>query len=200
MGDNSGEELVTMAQRFCSSKRDWLVRICYQLLDKRDLPNPEQMAEDLAHDTYMRCGTISNAVWEGIKNKPGYIYKIAESWANEYYRESHREVATDPEDLASLSQGQNPADAEHSARIIKRVVNDLPASDQILFRLWYQFGYDSDEIATRLNISPENVRQRISRLKKKLRYLINGGDKTPPERLRAVDNSQTGSPPGPFGS
>lgn len=75
---------------------------------------------------------------------------------------------------------------ESSAKDLLATMNRLPVHYAAVLLLKYSQGYDDAEIAGLLNITEENVRQRLCRGKKKLKKLmdLDGGSKSESEQQR----------------
>ena len=111
-----------------------------------------------------------------VKHREAYIAKTAKNAAlkiynkrkknnensmNEYYTDSDNIDTTEEEVLSSLT-----------AQEIKSAINELSENDHNILELYYLHGMSYDEIARDLDITPENVRQRIHRARKRLMKIL----------------------------
>ena len=83
--------------------------------------------------------------------------------------------AKDHSNLSEIAEPAEPPD-DHEGReslaIISRMIISLPENQQRILKLSSFGGYSNQEIATMTGLSDENVRQLLSRARKKLRELF----------------------------
>lgn len=107
-----------------------------------------------------------------VRHKESYIAKAAKNAAlkiynkrkknnenstNEYYMDSDNIDTTEEEVLSSLT-----------AQEIKSAINELSENDHNILEIYYLHGMSYGEIARDLDITPDSVRQRIHRARKRL--------------------------------
>ena len=82
---------------------------------------------------------------------------------------------TSADELAEISDNLSSEDAEQSdsVRHIRRLIETLPSSQQRVIILSSIYHLDTAEIAEATGLSPGNVRQLLSRGRKRLRDLLN---------------------------
>ena len=82
---------------------------------------------------------------------------------------------TSADELAEISDNLSSEDAEQSdsVRHIRRLIETLPSSQQRVLILSSMYHLDTAEIAKATGLSPGNVRQLLSRGRKRLRDLLN---------------------------
>lgn len=170
----------TLAQQHFLADWEGVIQQCEILLRKRGFPDYRELAEDLAQDAYVKLGSVTDERWKTIENSDGYIYQTLRNLGNGLYREYRREQPMEVSELLGLLDqvGQNAELTEVLAILVEELLVDLPENDQKLFYLLFD-GYNPKEIAAELNLSYGAVRQRISRLGKKLRDKVYD-DKDPP--------------------
>ena len=170
----------TLAQQHLLADWGGVIQQCEILLKKRGFPDYRELAEDLAQNAYVKLGSVTNERWKTIENSDGYIYQTLRNLGNGLYREYRREQPMEVSELLGLLDqvGQNAELTEVLAILVEELLVDLPENDQKLFYLLFD-GYNAKEIAAELNLSYGAVRQRISRLGKKLRDKVYD-DKDPP--------------------
>ncbi len=180
----SGERQLNLAQKYCQERRPWLLAQCRLILKRMSVLDFEDKAEDLTHEVFILCGSRSDEEWEEVANHDGYLYTVAK---NKAYLDlkNGREEATDSEKLARMiesrdsQRGQSPADTEWIAIYLKQLWGMLSTAEQDLLNLLWE-GFKYQEIGKKLGLSDDAARQRISRMGKKLRRLVEAGDKDPP--------------------
>ena len=114
-------------------------------------------------------------LWQGWKryrpeHRPiTWLYRVALNTAISWRRRQKQHVATLPLDGFDLPE---ETVSQEQAAHLKALIAMLPTGDQRLVNL-YLDGFSSDEIARLLGISQTNVTTRISRIKEKLRNIVN---------------------------
>lgn len=127
-------------------------------------------AEDVVHQAFLRMINLLDKVGEPEEAKTrAYVVTVAESIAIDTFRRRRRIVPLDEEkvDIAPVPDcGYEERDA------IQRAIHRLPVQYGTVLNLRYSHGLEDEEIAGLLKISEANVRQRISRARKKLALLL----------------------------
>lgn len=127
-------------------------------------------AEDAVHQAFLRViGRLEKIDDNDCHKTRAYLVIITENVAIDLYRKRRRLVFW--EDLEEMIPGQPSEDAEEKDAIIQ-AIRKLPVPYAGVLKLRYAHGHSIGEIAAELGISEENVRQRISRAKKKLQILL----------------------------
>jgi RNA polymerase sigma factor (sigma-70 family) len=148
------------------------------LLARAKVPNYLDVAQDLTQKGFENCGTVSDETWAGLANPDGYVYRIVRNLVNAACAEllNRREESFDPTVIDQNSYGkptQNPAEAEESAIFLEEILRHLTDEERALVEMMYQ-EYTSREMAERLNLTYDAVRQRVFRLRRKLAQLMGG--------------------------
>jgi RNA polymerase sigma-70 factor (ECF subfamily) len=129
-------------------------------------------SEDAVHQAFIRLIDRMDKIDEGDRHKTrGFLVVITEHIAIDIYRKQKRQNCVSYDELEIFT----PDDSAHAFDIENTVVEailKLPVNYSTVLRLKYSQGYSDAEIADILGISEENVRQRISRAKKKLSALL----------------------------
>lgn len=133
------------------------------------------IVEDLAQDAWMALSQALRAErTTEIRSIGAFVYGIARNVANSEFRRDKRRPQTiadlpleslnvsRPVDFASLAQ----------ARLVRAALAALPDSDRALLAGAFEEGLDAPELATRLGVASATVRQRKSRLLKKIAEII----------------------------
>lgn len=127
-------------------------------------------AEDAVHQAFLRViGRMEKIDETDCHKTRAYLVIITENVAIDLYRRRRRLVSW--EDLEEMFPGQPDEAAEEKDAIIQ-AIRKLPVPYAAVLKLRYAHGHSMEEIAEELGISETNVRQRISRAKKKLQILL----------------------------
>lgn len=136
----------------------------------RKLTNDENMVEDIVQETYLKIiKNIETLRYENDKEFASLIGIMTRNCAFTYFKENNNN-AIHEEDLDS-GYYQDVVDYERvvvnsiTAQEVMEEINRMNPDYSIPLRLNLK-GYTSNEIASLLNISPENVRIRIYRAKR----------------------------------
>jgi len=100
-------------------------------------------------------------------NPGGYIMNIAKFKLLEYYRAKNKKIAS-VDDFDSHTFSTKEFDMRVES-LIKCAKKHLPKTDWSIIELSILYDYSSREVADRTNLSPGNVRQKLSRNLKKVR-------------------------------
>ena len=131
-------------------------------------------AEDAVHQAFLRIIDRLDKINDAECHKTrAYLVVITESAAIDIYRKRKQARIVSYEELEVYISSNMESDYEEKDAII-RAINKLPVNYSVVLRLRYSHGHTDAEIASLLKISEENVRQRISRAKKKLNQLLEG--------------------------
>lgn len=130
----------------------------------------EHHAEDAVHQAFLKLIKHLDKVddCDSYKTK-AFLTVITEHAAIDLYRKLKREQALSYEEAASYIAAPATSSCEHT---IYAAIKKLPKHFQIVLTLRYSHGYSMEEIADMLDLTPDNVRQRISRAKRRLQELL----------------------------
>lgn len=129
-------------------------------------------AEDAVHLAFMRVIKNIDKIDETNSHKTkGFLVIITENIALDLYRKQKRENTISYDDLEPFMQHQNSHQSSISGDLYTAMTK-LPIKDATILELKYSHGYKDHEIGLILDISPDNVRKRISRAKLKLAELL----------------------------
>ena len=128
-------------------------------------------AEDAVHKAFMRVIDHLDKIDDGDeKRTKAFLIVITEHIAIDIYRKENR-IKKDSYEELEVYISDNASEASSENKIISCIMK-LPVNYSTVLRLKYAQGYNDSEIAQILGISEANVRQRISRGKKKLSQLL----------------------------
>lgn len=127
-------------------------------------------AEDAVHQAFLRILPRLRKIDEQDCHKTrAYLVIITENAAIDIYRKRRKLISL--EELENLIPSYPSEDAVEKDAILQ-AIRKLPISYAVVLKLRYAHGHAIEEIAAELDISEENVRQRISRAKKRLQILL----------------------------
>jgi RNA polymerase sigma-70 factor (ECF subfamily) len=133
----------------------------------RNFQNYESDGEDLAQTVCERCGQIPDSEWEGVEKREHYLSIIIRHAADHAYREKKGSPIIGLEDPTLYARPH--FDRLEAALELKEALNTLPEDRRQLIEMAELEGMTSKELATLLNLTPENVRQRLSRSRRELK-------------------------------
>ncbi len=136
----------------------------------------KELAEEIVQETFMK-------IWEGRRQlKPelcfgAYLYRITRNILFNYLKRVTIErkikeqiLYTEPKNHQQTEQSIQLADIE---TLLQKVIAQLPPQRQTIFRLSRIEGLSHDEIAQKMNLSPNTVKVQMSKALKFLRtYLL----------------------------
>ena len=128
----------------------------------------EYLSEDVVHQAFIRIiDNLDKIDKIDCHKTKGFIVIIVENIAIDFYRKRKREKTISFDQVEFYIR-----DIKNESNLIINDVEEaiikLPINYSTVLRLKYSQGYTNKEISSILKISEENVRQRISRGKKKL--------------------------------
>jgi RNA polymerase sigma-70 factor (ECF subfamily) len=132
----------------------------------------EQAASELYQETFLRVWRAASTWRPGLAFRP-WLYRVAGNAARDRFRSGQREVVTQP--LDPERDGRSLA-TPVAAVDLERALARLPDTYRDAFLLGVVEGFDHNEVALVLGISPDNARARIARARLRLRELLTEGD------------------------
>lgn len=132
----------------------------------------EYLSEDVVHQAFIRIiDNLDKIDKIDCHKTKGFIVIIVENIAIDFYRKRKRENNISFDEVEFYIR-----DIKNESNLIINDVEEailkLPINYSTVLRLKYSQGYTNKEISKILKISEENVRQRISRGKKKLSQIL----------------------------
>lgn len=129
-------------------------------------------AEDAVHQAFLRIVDNLDKINEDDCHKTrAFLVVIVEHIAIDIYRNQKRE-STLSFDEFEIYIGDSSLSEHEITDDVFTAIASLPVNYSTVLRLKYSQGYENFEIAQILGITEENLRQRISRAKKKLGQLL----------------------------
>ena len=172
------------------------------------------IAEEITQDTFIQA----HKKLASLKNPsqfPGWLYVIADRRCKAWFRKKKREMqsleATSEETLEKAAysdyvyEQREEAAVEYRRQIVQKLMAKLPESERTVMVLYYLGEMSCEAISKFLGVSPNTVKSRLSRARKRLRKeeaLISeilGGVQLTPDLteniMREIGNVQQTSPP-----
>lgn len=143
----------------------------------RDLNLPEMEVEDIRQEVLIKLLAISNDRWNEIENVDGYLFKVARSQVLDHTRMLKRklyEISLDEEleERIPTADYTSQARKTESGILLRHLSNSLKTPEERELLGLMIIGYNEKEIALRLGMTHVAARQRVTRLKAKLRHQI----------------------------
>ena len=159
------EEEKRKFERIYTEYRQTMYFTAYRIL------NNVHTAEDAVHQAFLRVIEHLDKIDETNCHKTrGFLVIITEHIAIDMYRKRKCERTCSYDDMEfSIA---DTAEQVASSDEISLAIAKLPVNYSTVLRLKFSHGYTDAEIAAILSITEENVRQRISRAKKKLAEIL----------------------------
>ena len=132
------------------------------------------LAEDAVHETFLRILKNLDKINDADCHKTkAFIVIVAENIAIDIYRR-HKRTAAVSLDMLDMQVSYPCFGPELLENSVEKAIYALPASYAAALKMKYLLDLDYPEIARVLDISEENVRQRVARGKRKLAALLAG--------------------------
>ena len=139
-----------------------------------DFHTAEELTQDIFLKVYKKLSTLKPP-----DRFPGWLYVITTrhciTWLRKK-REPTTSLNTMPTtELEALCYAQyeaargEEATAEHQRELVKRLLQKLPESERTVVTLYYLAEMTSEEVSTFLGVSPNTVRSRLRRARKRLK-------------------------------
>ena len=135
----------------------------------------EYLSEDVVQQAFLRIiDNLSKIDDINCHKTRAFIVIIVENIAIDLYRKRKRENNISFDKIEIYIEDIKAND-KFILSDIEEAILKLPINYSTVLRLKYSQGYSNKEISQILNISEENVRQRISRSRKRLTEILNEG-------------------------
>lgn len=119
-------------------------------------------AEDIYQEVFLKL-LKDNTDFRDEEHLKAWLLKVAINLCKDFFKSSWFQKKTPIEDI--IEQG---AEQQYCAEIWA-AVSALPNKERIIFHLFYQEGYQTDEIAKILALNPATVRTRLRRARNRLK-------------------------------
>ena len=142
--------------------RDRLFRLAFSItLNRTD-------AEDIVQETMLRVWE-KREEWKDISNAEAWLTQICKNLALDHRKYSEIRRPVDSQQPQADSTSFDKLEATDSLALISRLMNDLPSPQDDIVRLREIEGLSYRDIATRLQLSEDQVRVHLHRARTKLR-------------------------------
>lgn len=131
----------------------------------RSTGQPEHAAE-LFQDTWLKVHR-ARQTWNADQRFRPWLFGIAANTRRDAARRAGRQVAT-----VELTESPAPGARPEVQLTLERAITALPEQLREAFLLGAVHGFDHNEVADQLGISPDNARARISRARATLRKAL----------------------------
>jgi RNA polymerase sigma-70 factor (family 1) len=143
--------------------REWYSRLCFVALK---LVGSREDAEDIVANTLTFFYQNKNK-FDHVENFGGYLYASVRNGCREHLRKM-KSLSSKQMDYAYLQEiGEETIEnLKIKAELIREIISEvkrLPLTYRDVFEMSFLKGLKNEEIARKLNISPDNVRQRKTR-------------------------------------
>ena len=136
---------------------DMLYRIALShLMSKED-------AEDAVHTAFIRIAKNIEIINDDVGSLTGLMITMARNTAIDIYRKRSKQATVELTD--DIEAPNTETNLDESAGCLEK----LPERQKTILLLKYHYGYNNDEIAKLLEITPSNVAKIVYRAKVKLR-------------------------------
>lgn len=144
------------------------------LLLVRNIVRDNALAEDIVQDA-MLAGLQAENDGKHIDSPEAWLMKVARNKALDMLRSAGYSNTAPLEAAERNAGGQSPeatAGTMDRIRQVKEIAAELPEQQRTAFVLRDILGYRTDEIASVLDCGEDNVRQLISRARKRIRKFL----------------------------
>lgn len=137
------------------------------------LTRSEHVAQEMIQETFLRLW-INRAELTEVKSPGAWIYRIASNVSLTFLRtQSNRRKLLQKVEVTDRENLSETLDSRELDLIIQRAINLLPERRQEVYRLSREKGLSHQQIADRLKISPNTVKNQIGISLKFIQEFIN---------------------------
>ncbi|MYA68805.1 sigma-70 family RNA polymerase sigma factor [Candidatus Poribacteria bacterium] len=138
-----------------------------------DFHTAEELTQDIFLKVYKKLSTL-----KPLDRFPGWLYVITTrhciTWLRKKQEPTTSLNAMPTTELEALCYAQyeaargEEASAEHQRELVKRLLQQLPESERTVVTLYYLAEMTSEEVSAFLGVSPNTIRSRLRRARKRL--------------------------------
>jgi len=139
-----------------------LYRVAFKLLQDHDT------AQDLVQETYIKLWNQKDK-WETIKNTEAYAVVILRNACMDYLNHEKKRRNLKNETLATQLTIEENYDTPSEVNYIKKIVDQLPEQQRLVFWMKHWDGASNKEIEETLNLSAVHLRVLLSRARKTIK-------------------------------
>ena len=140
------------------------------------------IAEEITQDTFLQAHK-KLASLKNPRQFPGWLYVIADRLCRAWFRKQQLKKQLDTQSLEVISEEtlektaysnyvreqREDASVEHQREIVQKLMEKLPESERTVMVLYYLGEMNREEISKFLGVSPNTVKSRLQRARKRLR-------------------------------
>ena len=132
--------------------------------------NDVHLAEDIVQDIFYEAWRHREAL-VNHPNQKGWLYRALQYKIREYLRKKtvREQLSVNPEEIEISCEESGYSKAEMELMMCEMLTPD----EQIRFKRYFLLGEPTAEIAEKENVTENNMRVRLSRLKKKMEKAMN---------------------------
>lgn len=124
-----------------------------------------ELAEDIVQEVFITLWNKRKHIGN-LENPEGYLFKILHNCILAQFRKMAVERRLRAHLALENDDDNNPVEAllldKENREILENVISQMPAQQQLVYRLAKQEGLSREEIASRLGLSPNTVRNHLS--------------------------------------
>ena len=162
--DMTNEQMVSCYDEFF----EMVWRVCYVELSGR-----QQDVEDAVSDTFLKLLKSCNIESSEREHIKAWLIVTAQNTCRSLTRRAYRKVVS-LEDYISVNG--EPEDSQILSSELSQALDGLSDNERDAVVLHYYFGYSGAEIADLKNVAENTVYSWLSRARKRLEKLLEGGD------------------------
>jgi len=149
-------------------------KIIYQVILR--MVKTEEASEEVVQDVFLKLWQ-NRATFTNIENHRAFLFRMASNSTLDALKKLSREK----EMLTRLQQNlkhrkedntSESLDLKESESLVKRAIEQLPSQRQVIYKMSRHAGLSHKEIAERLNISPNTVRNQLIEALRYIRFFL----------------------------
>lgn len=131
------------------------------------------LAKDIYQDIFVKVW-LNRASLASMENFPGWLFTVARNQIFDSLKRAAKKKAV-PLDLTAESSADASADPEHLlqgrefSQVLQSAIRQLPEKQRETYQLIRQEGLSRNEVAEKMNISPETVKSNLELAQRKIR-------------------------------
>ncbi|UOB18012.1 RNA polymerase sigma factor [Abyssalbus ytuae] len=151
--------------------KDMVFTLCLRMLKDRE------EAEEVAQDTFVKAFK-SITKFKGDAKFSTWLYRIAYNACIDNLKSRKKTIKSDlidkvnPGDLGEEENAVLTMEREERKRVIEKAIGNLPEEDRAIITLFYFEELSLHEISSVIGITPNNIKVRLFRSRKKLYDLL----------------------------
>ncbi len=165
-GKNGGSEMAYFEELYEKYATD-VLRVSYFYLGDR------QKAEDVCQDVFVRLLTNAPELTEG--REKAWLLKVALNRCRDLWRGAWMKRVVLGSPTFELIPAPDDTDRKDDEEAMMAAIHELPAAFREVILLHYYQGYGISEIAEMMDLPEGTISSRLSRGRKKLESILEGG-------------------------